>query len=75
MNNDRLESGSPFLTIICQSYFLIFDNCQDVMTTLDVAGNRISTLDGLDGLTKIEELWVSMMIVRKIGRASCRERV
>ena len=35
------------------------------MTTLDVAGNRISTLDGLDGLTKIEELWVSMMIVRK----------
>ena len=38
------------------------------MTTLDVAGNRISTLDGLDGLTKIEELWVSMMIIRRRGK-------
>lgn len=34
------------------------------MTTLDVAGNRISCLDGMDGLTKIEEIWVS-------GHLSC----
>jgi len=34
------------------------------MTTIDLAGNRISSLDGLDGMKVLEEVWVRIILFK-----------